>query len=225
MGCLLKLNKGINVNRINNIIELHQTLSELKELTRSGWLKWHIKRDRLESVADHIYGVMMLAIVIDSEFNLDLEINKVLKMALLHELEEIEIGDITPYDGQEKLTYKQDAGYQAAVNIINKLNKNEQYQLIIDEYYQNKTKEAQFVHRVDKLEAILQANIYKDDCDVNADENQQMLNKVRHNGIDVKNDDRIVDLFIKNSLQKNHFDQQFLGIIKQLQDNNRDEIK
>ncbi len=67
------------MNKANNIIELHQTLSELKDLTRSGWLKWHIKRDRLESVADHIYGVMMLALVIDSEFNLDLDINKVLK--------------------------------------------------------------------------------------------------------------------------------------------------
>ncbi len=212
-------------NKVNNIIELHKILSELKELTRSGWLKWHIKRDRLESVADHIYGVMMLALVIDSEFEMELDIDKVLKMALFHELEEIEIGDITPYDGQEKLTYKQDTGYQAAIKIINKLNENKQYQLIIDEYYQNQTKEAQFVHRVDKLEAILQSNIYKNDCDINSNENQQMLNKVRHSGIEAENDDQIVDLFIKNSLQKDHFDQQFLEIVEQIQSTNRDELK
>ena len=67
-------------------------------MLRTGWLKWHISKERSDSIAEHVYGTSILAIALDSELDIDIDINKVLRMIVLHELEEIIIGDITPYD-------------------------------------------------------------------------------------------------------------------------------
>jgi len=80
--------------------------NNLKEEIRQGWVYWNIDKHRLESIAEHAYGVSMLAIAIDSEYDFDINIERVIKMLVLHELEEIIIGDMTPIDDvcdQEKL--------------------------------------------------------------------------------------------------------------------------
>ena len=53
------------------------------------------EKERLESVAEHIYGCLILAIAINSEYKLNLDMYKVLKMLTLHELEEVLMGDLT----------------------------------------------------------------------------------------------------------------------------------
>ncbi len=206
----------MNQNKIRNILNFYQEVNQLKELMRSGWLKWHVNRDKLESVADHIYGVAMLAIIINSEYNLGLDINKVIKMILLHELEEVKIGDITPYDSSHKLQLKQEQGYAQAINLLNKLNNVEEHKSILKEYYQRRTKEAIFANRCDKLEAILQADIYNRDCDINSEQNKDMLDRVKKSGIKVDSSDDLLSLFIKDSLSKNYFDDDFLTIVEEL---------
>ena len=69
--------------------------NRLKNKIRTGWMEVNISADRLESVAEHIYGCLMLAIAIDSEYELNLDMYKVLKMLSLHELEETIIKDYT----------------------------------------------------------------------------------------------------------------------------------
>ena len=49
----------------------------LKHKIRTGWEELGISSERLESVAEHIYGCLMLAIAIDSEYKLDLDMYKV----------------------------------------------------------------------------------------------------------------------------------------------------
>ena len=45
-----------------------------------------------------IYLIIILALSIHSEFETHLDIGKVIKMLVLHELGEVVIGDITPFD-------------------------------------------------------------------------------------------------------------------------------
>ncbi len=45
-----------------NIIKFYLITHRLKEKIRSGWIEIGISADRLESVAEHVYGCMMLAI-------------------------------------------------------------------------------------------------------------------------------------------------------------------
>lgn len=59
---------------------------------------WNVRRDRLESVAEHVYGVQMLAIAMKSEYSYDIDIMKVILMLAVHELGETVIGDLTQFD-------------------------------------------------------------------------------------------------------------------------------
>ena len=57
------------MEKIQNIIYFYVLASTLKDKIRRGWKIWHIERERVESVAEHIYGTCMLAIAIDSEYD------------------------------------------------------------------------------------------------------------------------------------------------------------
>ncbi len=63
--------------KINNIIKFYNLATTLKDKIRSGWKLWHVSKERLESVAEHIYGTYILAIAIDSEFEVNIDLNKV----------------------------------------------------------------------------------------------------------------------------------------------------
>ena len=52
----------------------------------------------LATLLEHIYGTCMLAIAIDSEYKMNIDLQKTILMIALHEVEEIQIGDLTPFD-------------------------------------------------------------------------------------------------------------------------------
>lgn len=66
----------------------------LKELDRAGWTRVGIARP--ESVAAHSWGVALLVLV---RCPPELDRARLLAMALLHDLAEVRVGDLTPYDG------------------------------------------------------------------------------------------------------------------------------
>ena len=70
----------------------------MKNVIRTGWKHWEVKKDRLESVAEHIFGVQMLAIAMKSEYQYDIDIMKVIFMIAIHELWESVIWDLTEFD-------------------------------------------------------------------------------------------------------------------------------
>ena len=82
----------------SNIIKFYMITNRLKEKIRTGWQEIDVSAERLESVAEHVYGCAMLAIAIDSEYELNIDMYKVLKMLCLHELEETIMKDFTIRD-------------------------------------------------------------------------------------------------------------------------------
>lgn len=40
-----------------NVAKFYVLCNKLKDTLRTGWGVWNVKRDRIESVAEHIYGV------------------------------------------------------------------------------------------------------------------------------------------------------------------------
>jgi len=102
-----------------NVLQFYVLCNRLKHLIRSGWIAWNVKKERVESVAEHIYSTQMLAIAMYSEFNYDIDLEKVLKMLAIHELEETIIGDFTPFQlDQEK---KQEMGHKAILKALQPL--------------------------------------------------------------------------------------------------------
>ena len=137
--------------------------TQLKYKLRSGWdhKHWNVNKDRLESIAEHVYGTCILAIAIDSELDLDLDMGKVMKMLVLHEIGEVVIGDVTPFDNltrDEKLRVE----HKAMRRVLGDLLKGDGYYDLLVEFDKHKSKESVFAYYCDKLEADIQAKVYQD---------------------------------------------------------------
>ena len=130
---------------------------------RTGWLHWNVENTRIESVAEHVYGTIMLAVSIyancGQDFK-DLDFEKVALMIALHETEEILIGDITMFEYQ-KVKNKKEAGRKAVQQIFQDCINKEKFLNIIAEYEDRNTNEAKFAYMCDKLEADIHAYIYR----------------------------------------------------------------
>ncbi len=147
------------------VIQYYLLCNKLKRLIRTGWKDWKVKKRRRESVAEHVFGVQMLAIAMHSEFKYDLDLFKVIFMIAIHELEETVIGDLTHFQITEDL--KKQIGHEAVEHICEGLLTGEQIKSIIFEFDERQTPEAKFAYWCDKLEFDLQSKVYSDEKAVN----------------------------------------------------------
>lgn len=139
------------------ILDFFNLVANLKKIPRQGWIeKAEIKNP--ESVADHTYSMTVITMIL-SDLN-ELNSEKIMKMSLLHDLAESITGDITPenMNKNDKNILENDAMKKILKNLPSKLMEN--YEKLWNEYQEQITAEAQFVHEVDKLEMALQAKIY-----------------------------------------------------------------
>ena len=81
--------------------KLYAEIFKLKNVIRNGW-KIRDVQGRLESDAEHTFSMIMLSLEIIEKNKLDLDQLKVIKMIAYHELGEIDVGDITPFDNIPK---------------------------------------------------------------------------------------------------------------------------
>ena len=156
------------------VINFYVLCNKLKNIIRTGWKDWHVQRERLESVAEHIYSTQMLAIAINSEFNYDIDIFKVVYMLAIHELEEILIGDLTQF--QISREEKAKLGHEAIKKVLSNLADKEYIESIILEFDERKTKEADFAYHIDKLECDLQCKLYDEEGTVSIDLEKDISN-------------------------------------------------
>jgi putative hydrolase of HD superfamily len=142
------------------IIEAYFEFSHLKQLYRQGWLQRGIPAERCESVAEHSFGVALLALFLAEAAFPDLDTYKVMRMALLHDFGEIYAGDITPADGVRR-EKKRELEQQAVQRVLGKLPDGAAYIALWEEYERGDTPEARFVRQIDRLEMVLQASVYE----------------------------------------------------------------
>lgn len=189
----------METEKIKNLLEFYLLATQLKEKIRSGWKVWNIEKERVESIAEHIYGTCILAIAIDSEFNLNVDIKKVIMMMVLHEIEEIKIGDLTPFDKVTK-EEKRAIGKKAVEEVFRFLSKKEDYINLIEEFEEMKTNESLFAKMCDKLEADIQCKLYceKNYIDMNKKENEHLLEDSRIQRLLKLNCKTVANLFIEN---------------------------
>ena len=120
-----------------------------------------LQLERPESVADHSYAVALICMLEGDRRGYDVE--KMLKLAILHDIEEAITGDLTPEDkrAKGKLALESQKTF-ARGQLLGHLPKDRQriYSELLSELDENRTKEARLVHELDKLEMALQANAY-----------------------------------------------------------------
>ena len=147
------------------VLNYYVMCNKLKNIIRTGWLNWNVKRERLESVAEHVFGVQMLALAINSEYNYDIDITKVIYMLAIHEIGETIIGDLTRFQISEE--DKKKIEHNAVGKVLEPLKDKEYIKNLFIEFDEGKTKEAKFAYQCDKLECDLQSKLYDQENCVN----------------------------------------------------------
>ena len=167
------------MNKEENVVKFYVLCNKLKDVVRTGWKDWKVNRKRIESVAEHIFGVQMLAIAMQSEYEYDIDMMKVIYMLAVHELEEIYIGDLTMF--QISKEEKEKMGHEAVMKVLGNLLKKEEIRSLILEFDERKTNEARFAYHCDKLECDLQSKLYDEEkcVDLNNQEGNKTFNDER----------------------------------------------
>ncbi|MCP3060144.1 HD domain-containing protein [Myxococcus sp. K38C18041901] len=142
------------------LIETYFELNQLKQLFRQGWLRVGIPTERCESVAEHSLFVALLCLfIVDSHFP-EADAGRAVRIALLHDLGEAYVGDLTPHDGVARED-KHAKERRAMEQLVGKLPRGAEYLSLWDEYEQGTSFEARLVRQVDRLEMGLQACVYE----------------------------------------------------------------
>ncbi|MBY6294240.1 HD domain-containing protein [Nanohaloarchaea archaeon H01] len=133
---------------------------ELKEQERA-WIEM-FQIEESESVADHSWSVAFLSILFSSEA--DINVEKVLKMVIVHDLAEAEIGDYANRKKDEDREISSERKKQIEEDAWDRFDgmiDNEELKDLWREYERRETQEAKFVKDMDLLDLCLQALKYE----------------------------------------------------------------
>ena len=168
-------------NREKRVVGYYVLCNKLKSLIRKGWLDWNVNKERIESVAEHIYSTQQLAIIMQNVYHYNVDLTKVIMMLAVHEMEEIIIDDKTKYDIDKE--EKTRLGHAAVEEIVSEFGIKQSIKDLIMEFDERKTDEAKFAYMCDKLECDLQCKMYdEDNCvDLNNQSNNALTNKLVNN--------------------------------------------
>jgi len=128
-------------------------IDKLKTIQR----KTKIMHDaRLENDAEHSWHLAMMAIVLQQHANQEVDLLKVLKMLLVHDIVEIDAGDTFAYDTAGAVD-KYDREQRAAERIFGLLPDEQANELMAlwTEYEERETKEAKFASALDRLQPLI----------------------------------------------------------------------
>lgn len=139
---------------------LQQQISFIKEIDKVKYIQRKTKlfnSDRNENDAEHSWHLTLMAIVLAEHSNEPVDIFKVVKMLLIHDIVEIDAGDTFLYDTQ-KNHINTDEERLAAKRIFGILPKEQAEDLIAvwEEFEAGESKEAKFAKSMDRLEPLLQ---------------------------------------------------------------------
>jgi putative hydrolases of HD superfamily len=145
---------------LDQLVRFWEFAARLKAEPRRGWLK-KLRLQRTESVADHSFALSLLCLFEGERRGHNVE--KLLKLALLHDLEEAITGDLTPKDkesrGESIVRAEKISAREQLLSHFPKENQRA-YRELWSEMENEKSEEARLVHELDKLEMALQANEY-----------------------------------------------------------------
>ncbi|XP_071722219.1 uncharacterized protein [Rutidosis leptorrhynchoides] len=152
----------------SSAIDFLSLCHRLKTTKRAGWVKRDVKGP--ESIADHMYRMGLMALIMSDIPGVDRD--KCVKMAIVHDIAEAIVGDITPSDGvpkEEKSRRERDALDQMC-KLLGDGSRAKEIADLWMEYEENSSPEAKVVKDFDKVEMILQALEYETDQGKDLDE-------------------------------------------------------
>ncbi|KAK9149930.1 hypothetical protein Scep_008687 [Stephania cephalantha] len=152
----------------SSAIDFLSVCQRLKSTKRAGWVLKGVEAP--ESVADHMHRMGLMALIAADIPGLDRD--RCIKMAIVHDIAEAIVGDITPSDGVPK--EEKNRREQQALDYLCKLlgggSRAQEIHGLWMEYEQSSSLEAKIVKDFDKVEMILQALEYETEQGKNLDD-------------------------------------------------------
>jgi putative hydrolases of HD superfamily len=170
------------------LLGLAQFAAKLKSVPRTGWLDRGVRPLQVESVADHSFGVALLAWACALQRRAEgaaIDPERVLILAIIHDLAEAETGDSTPYEAAAVPSERDPAARRAFLETRHRRDPDRQSAkradedtvmrrlvaampgatgselgVMWDEIRLEASAEARFVKQVDRLETFLQSRYY-----------------------------------------------------------------
>jgi putative hydrolases of HD superfamily len=153
-----------------NALSFLLTTIKSKKITRTGWKMMDIPNP--ESVAEHSFQVCVIAMVFADQLGVDRE--KLIKMAIIHDLGEIFTGDVVWSRGNIidiKLRQEKEEIESKGIDaIFEKLGNAHEYRAIFKEMTERKSAESDIFWQLDKLEMAIQALEYEKKTGKNLEE-------------------------------------------------------
>lgn len=128
-------------------------IDKVKNIFRQTWLA---DGGRKENDAEHAWHAALMAVLLAEYSNEPVDILKVVKMLLIHDLVEIDAGDSYAYDEAAQAT-AHDREQKAADRIFGMLPKDQgqEFRGLWDEFEEYETPEARFAHVMDNFQPLL----------------------------------------------------------------------
>ncbi|MCC6703842.1 MAG: HD domain-containing protein [Thermomicrobiales bacterium] len=171
--------------RARGLISFFSHGLRLKSIPRTGWLDRGVPLEAAESIAEHSFQTALIAWIAAAD-DPSLDRDRILKLALIHDLPEAIIGDFTPYEpsdipdpgadraawrafldrrhtrSPQRTAAKRSAEATAVQTLLGMLQGNAKFELaaLWRELEEGLTAEARFVKQSDYLEAWLQSRAY-----------------------------------------------------------------
>jgi len=147
----------------NNATAAEKTLGflplaeRLKRELRHSWLS----DGRRESVAEHTWFMALMALLTHRRLEEPVSLERVLSMAIVHDLAEVEVGDIPYFETGDRKAKKAELELAAIERIAKMLPapEGEMVKQLWLEFEDGKTPEARFVRALDHLEVQVQHNL------------------------------------------------------------------
>jgi len=149
----------IKLEQLASILSVLKLAEKLKFELRHSWLS----NGRQESVAEHTWRMSLMAVLLEPVLDEKVDLARLLKMIIIHDLVEAEAGDVSVLDqirNPEIKKLKQQNEEKAILRIREMLettNGQEIYDLFY-EFEEKETFEAKVANAIDKLEVQLQHN-------------------------------------------------------------------
>lgn len=142
----------------SSLLDFMCLMGKLKHLKRTGWVRHNVSAP--ECIADHMYRMGIMAMLFaDSSLNKE----RMVKLALVHDMAEAIVGDITPHCGvtkDEKYRLEHEAMGTIRAMLAG-LPAADEFEELWLEYEKGETPEARVVGQIDKFDMYLQAHEYE----------------------------------------------------------------
>ncbi|WP_424356654.1 HD domain-containing protein [Methanocella sp. MCL-LM] len=140
-------------DRLRKQIEFIVEIDRLKHVIRQTYL---MDSSRQENSAEHSWHFAVMAMLLAEYTDEPVDVFKAVKMALIHDVVEVDVGDIFIYD-QDRMAEKEAMEKVAAKRLFGLLpsDQAEEYRALWEEFEARETPEARYAAAIDRLQPVL----------------------------------------------------------------------